>query len=132
MDESFLTRFEKVQRTGDGRYKACCPAHDDSDPSLTILFPGDGRILIHCFAGCDSLSVVQALGLSMKDLFPDGSLHDRLMGGRDHIKRAKVSESLNHERLVLDMTAGDRDAGRKLSPADLKREREAYRKVQAH
>jgi hypothetical protein len=31
----------------------------------------DGRILVHCFSGCDVSAVVSALGLSLADLFPE-------------------------------------------------------------
>ncbi|HEX8238276.1 MAG TPA: toprim domain-containing protein [Allosphingosinicella sp.] len=38
-----------------------CPAHDDHTPSLSIR-PGERRLLFHCFAGCDTASVIRALG----------------------------------------------------------------------
>jgi hypothetical protein len=31
---------------------ACCPAHDDRNPSLSVRRAPDGRVLVHCFAGC--------------------------------------------------------------------------------
>lgn len=37
-----------------------CPAHDDHSPSLSIR-PGERRLLFHCFAGCDTSSVIRAL-----------------------------------------------------------------------
>jgi hypothetical protein len=38
---------------------ACCPAHDDRNPSLSVRRAPDGRVLVHCFAGC-SLDAVLA------------------------------------------------------------------------
>lgn len=38
-----------------------CPAHDDSSPSLSVTQTRDGRILVHCFAGCSQIEVIQAL-----------------------------------------------------------------------
>lgn len=32
---------------------ARCPAHDDRNPSLSIKDGRDGRLLLHCFAGCE-------------------------------------------------------------------------------
>ena len=55
---------------GDG-YEALCPAHDDSDPSLTINAGDDGKVLIHCHAECLTKDIVAALGMKMKDLFSD-------------------------------------------------------------
>lgn len=39
---------------------ACCPAHDDRTPSLSLSL-GRQAILFHCFAGCDQQSVLTAL-----------------------------------------------------------------------
>lgn len=57
-------------RSGDG-WSARCPAHDDHRPSLSIREGADGRVLLHCFAGCSFDAVVEALGLSTTDLFED-------------------------------------------------------------
>jgi Toprim domain len=32
---------------------ACCPAHDDRTPSLSVKDAPDGRLLVKCHAGCD-------------------------------------------------------------------------------
>ncbi len=39
---------------------ARCPAHDDRNPSLAIR-DHDGRVLVHCHAGCAQADVVNAL-----------------------------------------------------------------------
>ena len=48
---------------------ARCPAHDDKQASLSISIGEDGRILLKCFAGCDTEHVIKALGLEWNDLF---------------------------------------------------------------
>jgi hypothetical protein len=40
---------------------ARCPAHDDREPSLSISAGPDGKVLVHCHAGCDQHDVVAAL-----------------------------------------------------------------------
>ncbi len=40
---------------------ACCPAHDDRDPSLSIRDGVDGEPVFKCFAGCDWRDVKDAL-----------------------------------------------------------------------
>ena len=52
-----------------GKWLGPCPAHDDRRPSLTIAEGRDGRVLLHCFAGCGAESIARALGVSMRDLF---------------------------------------------------------------
>jgi hypothetical protein len=40
---------------------ACCPAHGDQTPSLSIGQTRDGRPLVHCFTGCRGIDVIAAL-----------------------------------------------------------------------
>lgn len=56
---------------------ARCPAHEDRNPSLSLKEGRDGRALLYCFAGCQLVDVVAALGLSMSDLFAESyEYHD--------------------------------------------------------
>ena len=51
---------------------ACrCPAHGDTNPSLSAKLCQDGRILLYCFSGCAVEDIVARLGLEMRDLMPD-------------------------------------------------------------
>lgn len=52
-----------------GGYVFRCPAHDDRSPSGRLREGRDGRTLIHCWAGCSPESIVQAIGLTIGDLF---------------------------------------------------------------
>jgi hypothetical protein len=38
-----------------------CPAHNDAHPSLSVDVAEDGRVLVHCHAGCSQEDVVEAL-----------------------------------------------------------------------
>jgi len=40
-----------------------CPAHSDSYPSLSVTEGGDGKVLIHCFAGWETDDILAELGL---------------------------------------------------------------------
>jgi DNA primase len=66
-----LSRLSKVKQTGQDKWLACCPSHGDKSPSLTIRLIDDGRILVHCFAGCGACDVVESVGLTMSELFPE-------------------------------------------------------------
>ncbi len=64
----------KPQRNGSGGYRALCPGHDDHHPSLDITNGDDGRVLLICRShGCKVELIVEAIGLRMTDLFPNGS-----------------------------------------------------------
>ncbi|HED53175.1 MAG TPA: DUF3987 domain-containing protein [Phycisphaerales bacterium] len=58
----------KPKRNG-SEWTACCPAHDDHNPSLSVGIGDDGRVLLHCFAGCSAEAVCSALGLTTASLF---------------------------------------------------------------
>ena len=56
--EELAARFEVVKKTTGG-YLVRCPAHEDRSPSLSICDGRDGRVLLHCFAGCTFASIVR-------------------------------------------------------------------------
>lgn len=60
----------KPRRSGRG-WTTRCPAHEDRTPSLSITEATDGKVLIRCWAGCSTESVLAALGLRWSDLFPE-------------------------------------------------------------
>ena len=63
-----INRLDRVKRSGSG-WMACCPAHDDQNPSLSISEGDDSRVLLHCFAGCSVEEITAAIELETKDLF---------------------------------------------------------------
>src|SRR6266487_3766752 len=65
--EEFESRLRIDSHRGSG-FMAHCPAHKDDTASLSVSDGGD-RILIKCWAGCDYRSVVQAMGLEVRDLW---------------------------------------------------------------
>ncbi len=65
--QSFLDRFGDVSQQGDG-WLAHCPSHSDSDPSLRLAVTPDGTALVKCRAGCETVDVLSAVGLSFSDL----------------------------------------------------------------
>jgi len=69
--EGLLEKLEKATQTPSGGWKACCPSHEDENPSLTVAVGKDGKILMNCKAGCDFGKVVEALGMKPGDFFPE-------------------------------------------------------------
>ncbi len=63
-----LVEFGSVPKRSGAGYQACCPAHDDQTPSLCIDETDNGKVLIHCQAGCPTETVMQSLGLTMAAL----------------------------------------------------------------
>lgn len=75
--QNVLGRLDGVRKTNGG-HEARCPAHDDQHASLSVGRGEDGRVLLHCHAGCTPLAVCQTLGLRLGDLFPSNNNGDGL------------------------------------------------------
>jgi len=76
--EKFIEALDGV-RKGSQSWMALCPSHNDTSPSLSISAGTDGRILVHCFAGCSIQEICDALGLQVRDLFPTQSANPRVI-----------------------------------------------------
>ncbi|MFZ6691847.1 CHC2 zinc finger domain-containing protein [Undibacterium sp. SXout20W] len=68
--ETLLQALDKVKKTGVDKWQACCPAHDDKSPSLVIRELEDGRVILHCFALCSAVEILDAIGLDFSALYP--------------------------------------------------------------
>lgn len=68
--ERFLSRLKNVSLIEPGRWSAFCPAHPDTNASLSISLASDGKLLHRCFAGCSGDSVRRAAGLSWSEYWP--------------------------------------------------------------
>lgn len=67
---TLLSLLNKVRQTGPVSWTACCPAHDDRGPSLSVT-ERDGKVLFHCFAGCEAEDVLGSVGLRWTDIMPE-------------------------------------------------------------
>ena len=74
--EVILPRLDNKKSYREG-WRADCPARQHkSRNTLWISERDDGSIGMHCFAGCEPLEVLHAIGLELRDLFPK-SMEDR-------------------------------------------------------
>jgi hypothetical protein len=65
--DALLARLREPRRAGQG-WLAFCPAHDDRAKASLSVCAGRRRLLLHCFAGCSDTAIVEALGLTPRDL----------------------------------------------------------------
>jgi len=78
---------DSIIKALDGRrsgsaWMAKCPAHEDNNPSLSIR-EADGKVLLHCHAGCtqsDVICALKALGLWQ----PDATENPRIVATYDY------------------------------------------------
>lgn len=127
-----LQHLAKIKRTGQGRWMACCPAHDDRSASLSIRELDDGLVLVHCFAGCNVHEIVAAVGLELSDLFPprDDSAHFK-KGERRPFPAADVLRAIAFESTLVLIAAADLLAGNPFNETDRARLALAAARIQA-
>jgi hypothetical protein len=115
-----LDRLENVRKTGTGRWIACCPAHDDKRPSLSIRETDDGRVLLHCFTGCSVEEVLRGAALEIDALFPSGAGNPdhRRRGERRPFAAADVLRAVGHEATIVAIVAARLGNGHSPTPED--------------
>ena len=118
-----LDRLEKVRKNGAGKWTACCPAHKDRSPSLSIRELDDGRVLLHCHAGCGVEDVLGAIGLDFEALYPPRAIDHRCTRVPKPWRAADVIEAFRREILVAWVLLADVEAGRPASDEDRERAR---------
>jgi hypothetical protein len=69
--EEVLGRLNVAGRNGE-KAMCFCPTHDDRDNPSLSLKAENGRLLLHCFAGCRPEDVLSEIGLELRDLFAEG------------------------------------------------------------
>lgn len=129
--ETLLSRLQGVKSTGRDRWIARCPGHEDKSPSLTVRALPDGRILMHCFAGCDTEAVLSAAGLTFNELFPEPLTREPtgMKPIRGPFSAFEALQCLSHESAVVAICASDLAEGKTLSDEDAKRTRVAAGRI---
>lgn len=118
--ENLLSRLDKVKRTGAGRWLARCPAHNDKSPSLSVRELDDGRVLAHCFTGCEVAAVLAAAGLTFDDLYPERRIENGTPERRP-FPAVDVLRAIAFEALVVAMAASRILSGKPFADTDRER-----------
>lgn len=88
----FLGKLKDTHQLSDGSFQAKCPAHDDKQASLNITEGKEGKIVLHCYAGCSVKDIVNRLELTMSDLFQDGNIPKDGSSNLNYIYRNKENK----------------------------------------
>lgn len=117
---NIIAGLQKVRQTGPDKWVACCPAHEDKNPSMVVSELPDGMVLIHCFAGCEPIEILKALGLDTPELFPvketrKGAYKQHAISARDALL------CIEAEARILYIMAADIAKRRETPPADAER-----------
>jgi len=107
---SIASALDKVRWHGDYKFTACCPAHDDRNPSLSVS-DSNGKILVKCWAGCTQEEVIGSLrGMG---LWHTASRHQL-----ERRKRAELRKDIRHHQQILGLGVAQAKAGQELSEVD--------------
>lgn len=120
--DTLLSKLQRVYSHRQGSWSACCPAHEDDSPSLSIRETSDGTLLLYCHSGCDVHSIVVSVGLELSDLFPHTDTDD--YGRRNKVRAPTfpwpdMIRALHEDLLVVQIGAACMGRGDHLANDDL-------------
>ena len=119
ISDRLLDRLEGVRQTGHNRWIAKCSAHDDRSPSLSIRETDEGILRIKCFAECGGADVLGAVGLELRDLYPEPLKHHSAPGKPNHYHAAREAfRVVSHEALLIVIAAENIVSGIALTDDD--------------
>lgn len=130
MIHDILSRLDKVRQTGSANWLACCPAHQDKHPSMTLHEASDGRILVTCWAGCSFGQIAEAVGLGWEPWFPEKIEH-HLPKVRRPYPASDVLEATYMESLITATAACNLANGVEMTAADKERLMLAHERLSA-
>jgi hypothetical protein len=100
--ETIASKLNKAKRTGNG-WMACCPAHEDGTPSLSIN-DGEKGPVFKCHAGCSQESVltaIEALGVQIRKPKTNGNgTHSDVPRGTFNVEILAAAKQLPPEFLL--------------------------------
>ena len=114
--QDFVALLEGVRETGADSWVARCPSHEDRSPSLAVREVDEGKVLIHCFAGCNVGEVVAAVGLQLSDLFPEKPKEHYRRGIKKPFPAAAVLKTLAGEAVIVQLFAKAMEGGNEIKP----------------
>ena len=122
--EDILHSLTKVKMINNNSWQACCPSHNDKNPSMRITDTGD-KTLVKCWAGCSITDIANAMGLDIADFF--------------HEKREKAVNNFNitykkydefrRDRITVILAQQDKLKGLSLTDKDRDYANQAYKRL---
>jgi hypothetical protein len=128
--QNLLSRLSGVQKKSADSWVARCPGHSDRTPSLSISEKDGGRIVLHCFAGCDTREVLAAIGLNFSVLFPKSMPTDGWRPEKRPFPAETILAALETELTIIQIFAADIEAGKPISAEDKARFNLACSRIQ--
>lgn len=120
--EIILSKLSKVRKSSNNSFMACCPAHDDNSPSLSIKDAGDGKLLLNCLAGCEIEDILGELGMEWADIMPPNQPKEHFVKPmKQRVYATDALRAIRFEAQIVRLAAFDLYQGIKPNEADMKR-----------
>ena len=89
--DDFFSRLKNVISSGANSWDACCPAHNDNKPSLSVKIGSQDKLIFRCHAEhhCSQEDILAALNLTWDDCFPDNRSKGGSRGEQQQTTRKK-------------------------------------------
>jgi hypothetical protein len=126
---ALLGRLDGVRATGQDRWIAKCPAHQDRRASLSIRELEDGRVLLHDFAGCSVEDILGSIGLDFEALYPERETGHHQRAERKPFRVGELVRALDFELLVAFVVLADVADGKSIDTRDRARARLAKKRI---
>ena len=126
--DNLLSRLDKVKSTGHNKWTASCPARHDKNPSMTIRLLDDDRILIHDFGGSTPQEILDSIGLTFSDLYPE-PLGNHFKREHKPFPAMDVLSCLSNEATLVLITANMTTNGKALDQCDMLRLTQAVSRI---
>lgn len=132
-----LNRMDCLRPSGEHRWRCRCPVHGGNGrDSLSIKYCDDGRILIHCFSGCEPLEILQVCGLQLSDIMPERLTHHASPAEKKKWRQSatmsdweKARSTIQHEARIIWVAGKQIIDGKPLNQVDDARLDEALEKI---
>lgn len=120
--EIILSRLNKVRKSSNNSWMACCPAHDDNTPSFSIKDNGNGKLLFNCLAGCANEDILGALGMDWADIMsPNQPKEHFVKSTKQRVYATDALRAIRFEARIVCLAAYDLRNGIKPNEVDMKR-----------
>lgn len=125
--DEILSCLDKVKQTGEGRWVALCPCHEEKTPSMCIT-EKDDAVYVHCFGcGANGKDVCEKLGIEPFKLFADGFKAGDYK--KPKIPATDILRCISFESLFISMCADQLSVGTPLKDDDRERLKLAAKRV---
>jgi len=115
---TLLGHLDRAKQTKPGSWAAACPCCQSRlGRPVLVTETNDGRVLMHAFCGCETKTVLDAIGLTFTDLF-DAPLTFHASPTKARFSARDLLEVISKEMSVVAVIASDLLARRAISVED--------------